>query len=526
MNKQCYTCFSIVSEIIKEQMQKEFNNFVKSIVIYGFGNVSIKIIGLILLPLYTNTSFLSVGEYGTMGILDISAQILVAIFSLSLSSAYLRWYWDKAYISSRKIIFFTCFITLSALAVILAVSGSMSSKTITGLLFKDTSFYYAFALMIIATSMQPLIDLTLTQMRAENKASFFVVANITRLIISLVLTIYFLKYAKRGLAGIYEAQIIGNIAFLILTSGYILKNLEFRFSTTILRDILKFSTPLALASLSNVLLLVLDRYVLNYEKTALDVGIYTQGFKIANTTKVFVVSSIQLALGPAIFKIMNRPDNKIIYSKIMTWFTIAVVYFALFLSLFGLEITKLFTTSKIYFGAYKLIPLFSLSIIFSMLKDVSTTGLQITKRTRIIGLMLTGIAVFNLVLNMIMVPLLGTYGAALSSLTSQLIFFILIYGISQKYYNIPYRLDKTAFVIVTGVVLFLAGSFFNQDSLGIRITVKTIALLLFPVLLFILKIFDRSELLIFTSTINNIKSLLTSYKKEEEPPVISENDNA
>jgi|WetSurMetagenome_2_1015567.scaffolds.fasta_scaffold33790_2 O-antigen/teichoic acid export membrane protein len=506
-------------------MQKELNSFVKSIVIYGFGNVSIKIIGLILLPLYTNTSFLSIGEYGAMGILDISSQILIAIFSLSLSSAYLRWYWDKEYFTIRKKIFFTCFATLSVMASILAVSGSMCSKTLTVLLWGNSSFSHALALMVVATSMQPLIDFTMTQMRADNKASFFVTSNIIRLIISLCATIYFVKYANRGLSGVYEAQIIGNISFLLLTSKFIFRHAEFSFSPEILREVLRYSTPLALASLSNVLLVVLDRYVLNYKTTPLDVGIYTQGFKIANTTKVFVVSSIQLALGPAIFKIMNRPDNKIIYSRIMTWFTIVVVYFSLFMSLYGLEITKLFTTGKVYFDAYKLIPLFSLSIIFSMLKDVSMTGLQITKRTKILGIMIAGIAAFNLALNMALVPVMGTYGSALSSLTSQLLFFILIFTLSQKYYKIPYRLDKTALVIITGIFLFLIGSLFNQNTLVIRIIVKTAALLLFPAILFIFKIFDHSELLMLTSTINNIKSLLTSSKKEEEPPVISENNN-
>jgi O-antigen/teichoic acid export membrane protein len=506
-------------------MQKEFNSLVKSIIIYGFGNVSIKIIGLVLLPMYTNTHLLSVEEYGGMAILDISSLILISVFSLSLSSAYLRWYWDKAYFKVRKELFFTCFVTLTALATILAVSGCMCSRTLSSFILGNDSFYRAFSLMVIATSMQPLIDFTLTQMRSENKASFFVSANIARLIISLAATIYFLKYAGKGLSGIYEAQIIGNIAFFILTAGYIYRNMVFRFSRTILSEILKYSLPLALASLSSVLLVALDRFVLNNKTTPLDVGIYSQGYKIANTTKVFVISSIQLALAPAIFKIMNRPDNKEIYSKIMTWFTIVVVYFSLFLSLFGLEITKLFTTGKIYFDAYKLIPLFSLSIIFSMLKDVSLTGLQITKRTKIIGIILTGIAVFNLALNMTLVPLWGTYGSAVSSLVSQLTFFVIMYLYSQKFYKIPYRLDKIGLIIIIGAALYLFGSYFNNNSLEFRIAIKLFTLLLFPVFLFLFRILDRNEILSLLSTVKNLKSIFITNKKEVIPPIITDNDN-
>jgi O-antigen/teichoic acid export membrane protein len=496
-------------------MQKEFKSLLKSIVIYGFGNVSVKLVGLVLLPLYTNQKLLSVDEYGAMGLLDISAQILIAIFSLALYAAYARWYWDKDHFESRKRIFFSCFSTLAVLAISLSVSGVFASGPLSFLLFNKDSFASALMLMIIAASMQPLIDFTLTQMRVEEKPVFYITANIIRLVVILTATIYFLKYGHRGLTGIYEAQIIGNILFLLITSRYIFGSMEFRFSVPILKEIIKFSLPLALASLSNVLLVVFDRYVLNFKSTLLNVGIYTQGYKIANTTKVFIISSVQLALAPAIFKIMYRPDHKMIYSKIMTWFTIIVVYFSLFLSLFGLELTKLFTTATVYWDAYKLIPIFSLGITFSMLKDVSVTGLQITKRTRIIGLMLTIIAIFNLGINLALVPVWGIYGAAISSLISQLIFFVVLFLYAQKYYPIPYRLDKVGIIIVSGIVLFLIGSLVNDKTLEMRIIVKSITLLLFPVVMYFFRVIDQSEVVLAKTLIKSIKNIFVTTKKED-----------
>jgi O-antigen/teichoic acid export membrane protein len=496
-------------------MQKGFKSLLRSIIIYGFGNVSVKLVGLVLLPLYTNPRLLSVDEYGAMGLLDISAQILIAIFSLSLYAAYARWYWDKEYYERRKRIFFTCFSTLTVFAIFLSVSGIFASGPISRLLFNKDAFSSALMLMIIAASMQPLIDFTLTQMRVEEKPVFYITTNIIRLVVILAATIYFLKYEHRGLTGIYEAQIIGNVLFLLITSRYIFRNMEFRFSTPILKDIIRFSLPLALAALSNVLLVVLDRYVLNYKSTLLNVGIYTQGYKIANTTKVFIISSVQLALAPAIFKIMYRPDHKMIYSKIMTWFTIVVVYFSLFLSLFGLEVTKFFTTATIYWDAYKLIPIFCLGITFSMLKDVSITGLQITKRTRIIGLMLTIIAIFNLGINLLLVPVWGIYGAALSSLISQLVFFIVLYFYAQKYYPIPYRLDKVGLIIISGITLYLIGSLVNDKTLEIRIITKIITLISFPAILFASRIIDSSEIELAASLLKSIKNIFITSKKED-----------
>lgn len=498
-------------------MQKQFNNLIKSIIIYGFGNVSVKLVGLVLLPMYTNTSILSVDENGAFGVMDISAQILVAIFSLSLYAAYARWYWDKEYLNSRKKIFFTCFSTLMILAVALSATGVFIAPRLSILLFGKQEFAHAFMLMIIGASMQPLIDFTLTQMRVEEKPFFYISANILRLAVTLGSTIWFLKYQHHGLAGIYEALIIGNAVFLLVTLRYIVKSIEFSYSLPIIKDIIRFSLPLSLAALSGVLLTAFDRYVLNYRSTALNVGIYTQGFKIANTTKVFIISSVQLALAPAIFKIMNLPDHKMIYTKIMTWFTVVVVYFSLFMSLFGLEITKVFSTATIYWDAYKLIPILSLGIIFGMLKDVSITGLQITKRTGIIGIMISAVAMLNLGLNLLMVPLWGIYGSAVSSVISQLVFFLVLFYFAQKYYPIPYRLDKVGLIIISGIILFLAGSSFNEMNLGIRVAAKSISLLLFPFLLFIFRIITREEINLALSLIRSIRGFLTNSKREETP---------
>ncbi len=56
----------------------------KSSVIYGLGNISTKLIGIVLMPLYTNTNILSVEDFGVLGVVDVTIQVLVAMLGLSL----------------------------------------------------------------------------------------------------------------------------------------------------------------------------------------------------------------------------------------------------------------------------------------------------------------------------------------------------------------------------------------------------------------------------------------------------------
>ncbi|RPH31769.1 MAG: hypothetical protein EHM93_12120 [Bacteroidales bacterium] len=496
-------------------MQKQFKNLLKGILIYGFGNVSVKLVGFVLLQLYTNPKILSVEEFATSLILESTSLVIVSIFSLALYTAYIRWYWDKEFINQRKSILFSCYALLLGIGALLSLSGYFCSKTFSLILFGKDSFSIPIILMIIGISIQFLIDLTLSQMRVEEKPTFYITTNLIRLTVSLLATVYFLKYANHGLVGIYEALLLGNLAFMIITIPYILKRIEFKFNFPVLKEMLKFSSPIAFASISGILLSQFDRYVLNFSSTLINVSVYSLGVKIANITKLFIINSIQIALTPTYFKLMNHPDHKAIYSRIMTWFTILVVYTTLFLSLFGLEITKLFSISAIYWDAYKIIPILSLGIIFSMLKDTSIIGLQITKRTKIIGLTLAGIAPFNLLLNLILIPFLGIYGAAITSLVSQLFFFIIIHRYAQKHYHIPYRLDRVFSIIIIGTILFIAGYLFNCFSLEIRIIAKFISLLLFPFFLFIFKVFDKKEIIAIKSFIDSIRNIFINTPPKE-----------
>ena len=91
----------------------------KHTAIYSLGNMTTKLVGLILLPLYTDR--LSVDEYGILSILEVTAQIGVAILGFQLQAAFLRWCSAKTSESDFKSIVF------SVLSVFLLSAGLIKS---------------------------------------------------------------------------------------------------------------------------------------------------------------------------------------------------------------------------------------------------------------------------------------------------------------------------------------------------------------------------------------------------------------
>jgi len=191
---------------------------------------------------------------------------------------------------------------------------------------------------------------------------------------------------------------------------------------------------------------------------------------------------------------MNQPDNKRFYSKIMTYFSFLVIFFVLGLSFFAREIIKVITSSMEYWDAATIIPVISFALFFGMLKDTSLIGLQITKRTKIIGIVIFFVAILNLGLNIILIPKFKIMGAAVATLLSQVIFFIVIFINAQKHYFIPYEILKVVLMVLVGLVLFCISLLTNNMILLPRLVIKTIILLSFPFILYPFKFYEPVEL--------------------------------
>ncbi|MGD0589519.1 MAG: oligosaccharide flippase family protein [Bacteroidota bacterium] len=464
----------------------------KNSLIYGIGNVSTKIIGFILLPLYTY--HLSVQEYGILGILEVSSQLVVSIFGLSLSYSFFRWYWDKEYADMRHSIMFTCLSALLFVVLILIGTGVVFASKLSMILFDSPRYSMLVILLVISSSLQILASIPSSLMQLQQRSLLFTVVNTSQLAITLIATIICVASFKMNVLGIYIAQIIGGIVYFLFLLKYILDNIVFRFNFRILKGMLSISMPLVFGSISGVIINIADRYMLRYFGHLSDVGIYSLGYKIANTIYVVVVMSINLAITPMLYKIMDDPNNKRVYSKVMTYVALGVMFCVMGISFFGREIIKVMAQNPEYWNSYKVIPFISFGIYFGMLKDISAVGLNLTKKTKIISVIVVTISIVNILANALLIPIFQTIGAAIASLISQFLFFLLMYIFAQRYYFIPYEYVKLFLLSVVGMIIILMGSLVQDVQISVRLLTKLCLLASFPLILYVLKFFEPIEI--------------------------------
>ncbi len=465
---------------------------IKNTFIYSIGTFSSRLAGFILIPLYTRQ--FSVEQYGMLGIMEVSAQVVLSLLGFSLYNAYFRWYWDKNYESKQKSILFTILVFLLFQVILFIILAVTLRHEFSFLLFNSGQYTYLIQLLLIVSAFEAVGVLISTLLRLKERAVYYTILQVIKLSVSLLVTIYLINVKNRNIEAVYEAQLIANILYFIMILGILRKNITFRFEWKILREMLAFSLPLVLTSVSGIILNITDRYSLRFLSNMGNVGIYSLGFKIANTLRVFLVTSVNLALQPMIFKMMNDPANKRFYSKVMTYFSFGLMFFVLFFSLFASEIVKVISSKMEYWEAYKIVPILSLSMLFSMLRDVAYTGLNITKRTRIIALLIFFAALLNILLNQVFIPKWSYYGAAVATTMSQIVFFASVLYFAQRYYPVPYELKKIILMIITGIALYFIGLLFDPLPLVLRVTLKFSLIAAFPFILYVFRFYEPVEL--------------------------------
>jgi len=473
-------------------MLKNLKNAAKNSIIYGIGNISGKLVGFILIPLYTRE--FSVSEYGILSLLEITSALFINIFGFKIYQGFFRLYWDKDFLDKQKALFFTAFSTLSIFSFLFVVIGISQSLSLSKLLFNNIAYSDLVKLMIIVSALQIINQMSSTLMRIQEKSVLYTITTLIRITIILLLTVYLIVYKEMGIRGIYYAQITGQVIFFLILLKYIFLNTRFKFEFTIIREILLFGLPLIFSSLFTILLSISDRYMLRILRDLEEVGIYSLGYKVANTTKVFLVTSIQLAISPILYKIMNDPNNKRFYSKIMTYFSFIVMIFILFIAGFSKELIEIVAKNKQYWQAFKVVPIISISIFFGMLMNTASTGILITKNTQSFSIIIIFSALINILLNWLFIPSLNEIGAAIASLISQIISFLLVLGYAQKYYFIPYELKNISSILLTGILLLFIMYKLSDLDIILGIAIKLLLISLFPLLLYFLNFYEKIEL--------------------------------
>ena len=418
--------------------------FLKDSTIYTIGTILTRGVQIVMLPVLTR--LLSKADYGVIDILTLLQGLVNVVILLEIIQGFARFYSDVED-DNERIKYSSTFFWF--------VLVSYTVFLITSLIFAD------YLVPVILTRGFPVGIFRIALFSIWGAGIFFAVQNllrwyllpkqyalvgITSTVISYTLTIILLYYFKIGIASFFWGLIAGYFVASIQTLFYIKKQLKFVFISEKLKTMLSYSLPLVPAALGMFVLLYIDRIAIKNILTLADVGVFGIAARFTGITGIVFIG-FQTALGPLIFQNYKKAETQNEFARILKYFLVVILVFISILSIFSIEALKIFTTPAFY-SAAGIIPVLCFANLFFTM-SIFAPGLQIAKKTKIIGVINILGGIINFILNFLLIPKLGIFGAALSTFTTAALIFNVNMYFSQKYFPVPHNWRKivTSFLI-------------------------------------------------------------------------------
>ena len=205
-------------------MLEKLKQTVKHTGFFALGNISPKLSGFILLPIYTK--LISVADYGILGLFEVVELLSVHILSFGIPQALLRWHGLTESEIKKKNYIFTLFIFLTCICVGSFLIILSSRSFLAEFLFGQNIFANYFVVLFISISFTVLSKLPLTLLRSEEKSHLYATFISIQFAFNLIANIYFVAILKYGVKGILISQAISTgLIFLILTP-YLFKRMN------------------------------------------------------------------------------------------------------------------------------------------------------------------------------------------------------------------------------------------------------------------------------------------------------------
>ena len=116
--------------------------------VYGIAGVLSKFIAIFLIPIYTR--IFSPGEYGHLGVVNTTYQLLSAIVVLGLDGATSRWYWETDDDEQRKRVMSTWFFTQLAFSIALTLLTILFARNLAQVFFDSGDEARLFVICVLS----------------------------------------------------------------------------------------------------------------------------------------------------------------------------------------------------------------------------------------------------------------------------------------------------------------------------------------------------------------------------------------
>lgn len=450
--------------------ERRTKNLIKNIMLFSVSSFGTKLIYFILVPLYT--SYLSTQDYGTVDLINTIVSILIPTLTLGLIESVLRFMIVRQ--EKKDAILDCAFWVLAIDIIVVCLLGAFGRK------FLLLSFeYYVFLVCIFFLS--SLYQILCNFYRGLDLVKYMMFAGIINALVTGLCNILFLAVFKWGINGYLAASLIGICISTLFLYINMLTRHYYRFGFrkiewNLFHDMIDYGKPLILNGISWWINNSLDRIIIVGIFGASVNGIYAVAYKIPSILSIFQTIFNQAWTVSAIQE-NDSNDKEIFYSTMYKNYEAGMFLVCGLLILFNMPLAKLLYAKDFFAAWYFTIPLIIAALAGAMSIFVSSIFCAVGN-TRIVGSTTMVGAVVNLCLNLILIPKTGLLGAAVATVISNIVIWVIRMSYTKKYVRLNIKPIRE--IICFGMLIIQAVAACQEyHYYGIQITVLIIIIFSF-----------------------------------------------
>ena len=409
-------------------------------------------IAFITTPIFTR--LLGKTQFGTYSLFNSWVLILTCLMGLSISSSIgtgLYTFKDKYIQFRNSALLSSTLICFMEIAAIILLSPVLSTAT---------SFSVGLVLVITITAFAHyIVNFAQMSFIYEKKAGSNFILSVSLSVISVLFSIFLIYKAgteTRYLGRIYGVAITYFLAAIVVWLLLFLKK-----PTGINKEYLKYGIvvgfPIVFHSLSQQILGQSDRVMMQmFGIETAEIGIYSLFYALSSVLTT-VLGALNNSWCPFYYDDVSEEKWDVLDKRCRNYIELFTVLGVGFL-LLSREVSYLMADES-YWSGINIIPVLSFAVYFTFMYQFPVNFEFFHKKTKIIAIGTVGAGVLNIILNAIMIPLWGMYGAAIATAISYLALFFAHFFIVTHMKEHPYHLKMTVFIpgvmgMLVGTVLF------------------------------------------------------------------------
>ncbi len=420
--------------------QNKYKTLLSNTLLISMGTFGSKILVFLMVRFYTG--YLTPSDYSTADLITQTANLLFPIISLGIADGVFRFVMDEG--SNTKSVFsigFWC-ITLGSLFFIGLVPLLTLMKNFTGYVW----------LIVIYTMAACYHSLCVFYLRGVGKTGLFALQGIINTALVIGFNIWFLAGLDMGVTGYVLSVVLADTlstVFLVVKEK-LWRQLTLKPALKLLKPMLKYSIPLIPTTIFWWITSVSNRYMVDYMIGSDENGLYTVAYKLPTILTLVSTMFMQAWQYSAVAEDEgDKKEHAKFFGTVWQSFQGVMFLAGSGIIAFSKVATRLLTDGD-YYTSWQYVPFLSIAMVFTAFATFMGTVYIMNKKSILSFITAFIGASSNILINLALIPLLGVQGAALSTVGSYLLVFI-IRCINVKQY-MPFKLCSVHLIINTCIL--------------------------------------------------------------------------